>query len=144
VRPKFSPHALTADDRAPLPSLPPRVPDREQLRRLVGHFCDPLMRELDSVSPLGGTHPSTLFFPSQPPLRRARREIRRWLRHDDHARSTVIATTQLYKPPSQLFLPHFFPALASSSLCSRPPGGRITPLELDHHALAAFVRPDIG
>ena len=63
ARPKFSPRALTADDRAPLPSLPPRVLDREQLRRLVGHLCHPLMRELDLMSPLGRTHPSALSSP---------------------------------------------------------------------------------
>ena len=55
--------ALTTDNRAPLPSLPPRTPDRGKLRRLVGHLCHPLMWKLDSVSPLGGTHPSALSFP---------------------------------------------------------------------------------
>jgi hypothetical protein len=54
---------LTADNRAPLPSLPPRAPNLGQLRRLVGHLCHPLMRELDSMSPLGQTHPSALSFP---------------------------------------------------------------------------------
>jgi hypothetical protein len=84
--------ALTTDNRAPLPSLPPRTPDRGQLRRLVGHLCHPLMRKLDSVSPLGG--PIRQLYPSPPPqllLRCARLEIRRWLWHGDRARPTVTA-----------------------------------------------------
>jgi hypothetical protein len=64
ARPKFSPRAVAADNRAPLPSLPPRAPDQGQLRRLVGHLCHPLMRGLDSVSPLGG--PIRQLYP--PPL----------------------------------------------------------------------------
>jgi hypothetical protein len=128
ARPKFSPRAVAADNRAPLPSLPPRAPDQGQLRRLVGHLCHPLMRGLDSVSPLGGPIRQLYPPPPQPLLRRARLEIRRWLRHGDRARSTMTAPIQPYKPPSQLFRPHFFfPALASSSPCSHPLSCRITP-----------------